>query len=124
MSEETWLTAGEMMNSLKVREIAISKESNIKITKALNGNLEYVDYPQGIVAMEPKILNALWRIEPNYVSFDEAMSARKNDGKQVYFIDPADGSQLELKGTDPLSYFGRFSWEELFNGNWLINYSM
>lgn len=114
------LTTGEMIDQLKVGEIAQDKNGEI----VRRGN-------EGIETSEGKFINCnylflsqKWHILPKYVSFEEAMQALK-EGKRVSFtfLNEDDFEEtIYIK-----NYFGAKSslrqeieWRDLFKPNWVI----
>jgi hypothetical protein len=81
-----WLTTGQMIDRLKVGEVAKNQsyEGCIKRTEA--GLIECNDEHEPVkpLKIDNEILESMWIILPKYVSFEEAMKALK-EGKKVYF---------------------------------------
>lgn len=78
MSE--WLTTGQMIDRLKVGEIAEDKNGD-KIFIEKDGSLRTLPNHQ-IVTMSDYTMLSKWRILPKYVTFSEAMKAIE-EGKNV-----------------------------------------
>jgi hypothetical protein len=111
MSE--WLTTGEMIDRLKVGEVAVNQDG-WKVTFGRKGDLLYFHESQE-PDEENKFTMSLiflkkdrWRILPHYVSFEEAMKALMN-GKTVwlwlgdekeagYYIDKESGKLWAIAG--------------------------
>jgi hypothetical protein len=88
MSE--WLTTGEMIDRLKVGEVAESKSMswrgvivNSKRVIKDNGVIRFEDSDE-ILSLNAQIMDSQWRILPKYVSFEKAYEAGKQ-GKVVNF---------------------------------------
>jgi hypothetical protein len=126
MSE--WLTTGEMIDRLKVGEVAIPDQKEYLAVKRTKDGFIWVDrntYEQSKIHRDYFKINCYtvelkWRILPRYVSFDEAMKALMN-GKTVwlwlgdkkeagYYIDRKSGKLWAIAGdcTAPVEkiYFG------------------
>jgi hypothetical protein len=90
MSE--WLTTRQMMDKLKVGEVAKSKHFDLYVTKDSGGGFYFTDKTgesfveeyghNGWCVLTSTFLSDEWRILPRYVSFEEAMKALK-EGKRV-----------------------------------------
>ncbi|MBP1971604.1 hypothetical protein J2Z83_003755 [Virgibacillus natechei] len=76
------LTTGEMIDKLKVGEVAENVNGTMQITKKPSGEFVHIDHPQGAMIVNERVSNTKWFILPNYVSFEEAMTALDN-GKIV-----------------------------------------
>ena len=124
---DEWLTTGQMIDQLKIGEIAIpDDDENLAIKRIKEGfiwvNLNEHGQPiplQGYLKINHYTLNLKWRILPQYVSFEEAKEAFRQ-GKVVHcHIDdevvtysPNDvclGSQVYAP-----------SWHEILEGKWTI----
>lgn len=122
MSE--WLTTGEMIDRLKVGEVAECIDANEffskanQVTKAESGGLVWVDeFLRSRVYLASAVINAKWRILPKYVSFEGAISAMK-EGKKVTFHDGDKKTTIGEGGS--MDWTRRFSWRKLINGKWTI----
>jgi hypothetical protein len=128
MSE--WLTTGQMIDRLKIGEVAVSNRCNWYVTKDTSGNLYYTDEKgktfdkgygwDGWCVLSSAFVNEQWRILPRYVNFEEAMKALMNrktvwlwvsDKKEAgYYIDKESGKLWAIVGdcTAPVEkiYFG------------------
>jgi hypothetical protein len=128
MSE--WLTTGEMIDRLKVGEVAEGVDSLGKeycVTKTEYGmsfcsstgdTRGYLEF-----TLNKNILGARWRILPRYVSFEEAMKALK-EGKKVRFH-VREGKSIPFTSQSYLeniySVHGcSLTWEYLFQDKWTI----
>ncbi|WP_337970230.1 hypothetical protein [Virgibacillus salexigens] len=94
MSE--WLTTGEMIDKLKIGEVAELKNTYVKGIEDIAYNAVIRD-DEGFkwyridrdkkdsecFEINDVVINWEWRILPNYVSFEEAMKALR-EGKTVY----------------------------------------
>lgn len=130
MSE--WITTGQMIDRLKVGELAESNErADLRVKNTAIGIL-YVndegerDKRKGIdgyfFVNGSYIKNMKWRILPNYVSFEEAMKAHK-EKKTVTYHDEELKYTFEY-GLDPQQfeqlYYDSISLHELVEGKWTI----
>ncbi|SET95203.1 hypothetical protein SAMN05421676_11237 [Salinibacillus kushneri] len=83
MSE--WLSTGEMIDRLKVGEVAEAEEG-YTVIRNNNGSITYLNkepkYGQ-YLAINLTTHRLKWRILPNYVSFSDAMKAVE-EGKNAY----------------------------------------
>jgi hypothetical protein len=129
MSE--WLTTGEMIDRLKVGEVAIPDQKEYLAVKRTKDGFIWVDrntYEQSKIHRDYFKINCYtvelkWRIIPRYVSFEEAMKALKlgkkvrfhvREGKSIPFT-----SQCYLENI--YSVHGcSLSWECLLEGKWTI----
>ncbi|UYL93804.1 hypothetical protein NIIg97_gp63 [Geobacillus phage vB_GthS_NIIg9.7] len=116
MSE--WLTTGEMIDRLKVGEVAECVNENYKVMFKATEGLVYVDddgktkkklgLDGRFIIANSVLKNQLrWRILPRYVSFEEAMKALMNgktvwlwqgDEKAGYYIDKESGKLWAIVG--------------------------
>jgi hypothetical protein len=123
MSE--WLTAGEMIDKLKIGEIAESK--NFKAYFDKNFQLVSESKNTGVVT-EFTIWSGtrnqkIWRIAPKYVTFGEAMIAHvkkatvtyHHDEELKYKFTPCQYGHFKQLGSDGISL------GELINGNWTVD---
>lgn len=121
-----WLSTGEMVDKIKVGEVAETEEG-YKVIKNRNRSITYTNkeskYGQ-YLAMDLTTHRLKWRILPNYVSFQEAMDAM-NDGRTVYFegdfdfhdsISKTEAINIRLEETNLKDH----SLIELINGKWTI----
>ncbi|WP_121605334.1 hypothetical protein [Virgibacillus sp. Bac332] len=100
-----WLTTGEMIDQLKVGEVAETNEQaglRVKYTKECGliyvNEHEVIDLDNGkegrVFITSDYIKNMKWRILPNYVSFEEAMKAGK-EGKTIAYHTQYDKHVIE-----------------------------
>jgi hypothetical protein len=126
MSE--WLTTGQMIDRLKVGEVAESKPMswrgvivNPKRVIKDNGVIRFEDSDE-ILSLNAQIMDSQWRILPKYVSFEEAIKAYK-EGKDITYH-----HNTESKYTFKHRYFISFNnlcldsigFHELIEGKWTI----
>jgi hypothetical protein len=128
MSE--WLTTGEMIDRLKVGEVAEAVSGMVKGWKVeklpADENFgerivwrDVLGVDRNVIQLNENVINAKWRILPKYVSFEEAMKALMNgktvwlwqgDEKVGYYIDRKSGKLWAIAGdcTAPVEkiYFG------------------
>ena len=105
------LTTGEMVDRLKVGEVAECIEKGITEVIRDNDGIWWYDKPSGIkksyMTLLSRNLDYKWSILPNYVSFEEAKKALK-EGKTVhchpnwneklsYEINPIDAENAALR---------------------------
>lgn len=116
-----WLTTGQMIDRLKVGEIAESDNphpGDKKFAKISAGGLYYIEkgtrerFPFHVIDHYKTVK---WRILPNYVSFDEAKTALE-EGKKVKFQTP-NGHWLEIENDTRIK---GFSFDDFFSANWII----
>jgi hypothetical protein len=85
MSE--WLTTGQMIDRLKVGEVAEARPwdgmpiGKIRVTKTYDGAICF-ENSNDCLSLNQLNTSLQWRILPRYVSFEEAMKAFK-EGKRV-----------------------------------------
>jgi hypothetical protein len=125
MSE--WLTTGQMIDRLKVGEVAIPDDEKYLAVKRTKDGFIWVDRDtheqskihQDYFKIHCYTIRLKWRILPRYVSFEEAMKALMNgktvwlwqgDEKVGYYIDKESGKLWAIAGdcTAPVEkiYFG------------------
>jgi hypothetical protein len=135
MSE--WLTTGEMIDRLKVGEVAEAVSGMVKGWKVeklpADENFgerivwrDVLGVDRNVIQLNENVINAKWRILPKYVSFEEAMKAYA-EGKNIVFY-PASNEECNPVRL-PQCYrnyvledlrLGEFSLLELVNGKWSI----
>lgn len=125
-----WLTTGEMIDRLKVGEVAECVEGKNKGAK-----VQYVKQREGLYFLqvtdsqtgEEKIFvirnyhkKSRWIIHKNYVTFEEAIRALK-EGKKIYFHRDED-SELIIDKEEIIqnTLIGYRTFDELANGKWSI----
>jgi hypothetical protein len=124
MSE--WLTTGEMIDRLKVGEVAEGVDSLGKeycVTKTEYGmsfcsstgdTRGYLEF-----TLNKNILGARWRIFPKYVSFEEAKEAFKQ-GKTICCHLEKEVCRYSPDSVDIYSQADAPSWYEILEGKWTI----
>jgi hypothetical protein len=117
MSE--WLTTGEMIDRLKVGEVAVD-EYGTKIQLDELKGLVFVS-SGNTVANIPPFLKRKWRILPRYVSFEEAMKAMRK-GKTITCTLPDSGEKAKFWFEDDTVKSVGFPlhWYCIFEGKWTI----
>ncbi|MEC5422094.1 hypothetical protein QGM71_01125 [Virgibacillus sp. C22-A2] len=122
-----WLTTGEMIDQLKVGEVAEVANNPSEHFKTKD---EKVTYDEGVLVWKKDglkffvndyITELKWRILPNCVSFEEAMKALK-EGKVIrwFSLDGGDSSKLYPREYDDTDILADFSLMDLFEGKWTI----
>lgn len=111
MSE--WMTTGEMIDRLKVGEVAEQKQDGWRVTRK-NG-LVFIDKDGDIdknkgdkghmILVNGYVIGSKWRILPKYVSFEEAMKALK-DGLIVRAHDGT-GGYYEFDGKETFTQLAK-----------------
>lgn len=121
MSE--WLTTGQMIDRLKVGEVA-ENQDGYKVTHGRKGDLLYF-YKSNEPDEEEKFTMSLmylkkdkWRIIPKYVCFEEAMEAMSS-GATVYFH-PKENTTINCSLGHHMGWFTKHTWGELHEGKWTI----
>ncbi|GGB43472.1 hypothetical protein GCM10011409_21360 [Lentibacillus populi] len=114
MSE--WLTTGEMIDRLKVGEIA-EGTAEYEVTRTNKG----IVFSDGVpLYVNSFALDIKWRILPNYVSFEKAMQAIKN-GRNVVFHDKETERKIYTHAYQHFSiFFEEYNWNDLLTGDWTI----
>ncbi|WP_163526646.1 hypothetical protein [Halobacillus ihumii] len=127
MSE--WLTTGQIIDRLKIGQIAESESGDLVEWAPQTGDLRFA--PSGDKfrknehsrRMNKVYLNERWRIQPKYVSFGEAMIAHSkkktvtyhhNDELRYRFEHSLDTGQFKELSSDNLCL------HELIEGKWTI----
>jgi hypothetical protein len=129
MSE--WLTTGQMIDRLKVGEVAIPDDEKYLAVKRTKDGFIWVDRDtheqskihQDYFKIHCYTIRLKWRILPRYVSFEEAMKALR-EGKKVRFH-VREGKSIPFTSQSYLeniySVHGcSLSWEYLLEGKWTI----
>jgi hypothetical protein len=78
-----WLTTGQMIDRLKVGEVAESENGLFQLAKSDMGGIGESEKPGDNIVLNGVYMNQKWHILPKYVSFEEAMKALK-EGQTVY----------------------------------------
>lgn len=115
------LTTGQMLDRLKVGEIAETQDG-FKVIKRIEGSVtwhHHGDDPKNYMTINNVALDFKWRILPNYVSFEEAFEAFKG-GKCIYFHDGNWSVRLNPDQWIEDSEFGGYTFSQLVKGRWTI----
>ena len=131
MSE--WLTTGQMIDKLKVGEVAECVNENYKVMFKATEGLVYVDddgKTKKKLGLDGKFIIAnsvlknqlRWRILPRYVNFEEAMKALR-EGKKVNFHHQ--GHDFVVRNIDissDMSWVDKLGYtlQNLLEGKWTI----
>lgn len=128
MSE--WLTTGQMIDKLRVGEIAESEARNKVIKTRADGESVIKHYKRSdstygsdLFVLHEDFLLLKWRILPNYVDFETAMEALSNDKVvRCHFVDDEVYIRLHQGHTMKQIHNMRsnVSLEELIHGKWTI----
>ncbi len=125
------LTTGQMIDTLKVGETAVGDVSElgkvIQVIKRESGCIKlYEDgFGERTLMLDGGVVDSVkWRIEPNYVSFYEAMKAYEDDKKSITYHHDSD-LKYAFKyenATDQFKkiYFDSISLPEMVTGKWTI----
>ena len=130
------LTTGQMIDQLKVGEIAESSRVEsldnfvYRVKKSKSGSIMTLapdmKMTGHLIPMQGDIIDLKWRILPKFVTFEEAMQAGK-EGKTVFYH--TQGEKFEI-APKQLSEFRlsalsvhRHSLLELFEGKWSVEES-
>lgn len=128
MSE--WLTTGEMIDRLKVGEVAQAydeegKEALFRVqrTSEFHTPFRNLDNDNNELFFNERLLKLKWRILPRYVSFEEAMKALR-EGKKVRFHVP-EGKNIVITSHNFIEniytiHGCSLSWGYLLEGKWTI----
>jgi hypothetical protein len=131
MSE--WLTTGQMIDRLKVGEVAEciagdNKGAKVQYAKQRKGRyfLQVIDSrtnEKKIFVIKDYHQKSKWRILPKYVSFEEAMKAHQ-EGKTVFYH-TADGKKIPVYKDFRFAKLRELAINdypllELVNGRWTI----
>ena len=119
------LTTGQMIDKLKVGEVAECVEKGITEVIRDDDGIWWYDKPSGIkksyMTLLSRNLDLKWRILPNYVTFEEAMQALKEGKKVKVIYQKGDHDYIYSKNRDV--DFRSTTWNELFEGKWTIEES-
>lgn len=134
MDKDYCLTTGQMIDQLKVGEIA-EKEGfadngftqHVKRTvdgvQWCNPNGELYNEDRYHLNLNGRAISYKWRILPQYVSFEEAIQAFRERKTITYVFEnerSVSTSKVDLTQLQ-FSRFGPLTLRELINGKWLIN---
>lgn len=127
-----WLTTGQMIDRLKVGEVAEIEKSlqhgctdnHIKIDpegtlRWYSAESERFGQP---VTLDERYMKCSWRILPEYVSFEEARKAYK-EGKTIEceYVGVVDGAKHSTKfSLEKDEYEGDLSFYMIIEGKWTI----
>ncbi|WP_200415966.1 hypothetical protein [Virgibacillus salexigens] len=116
-----WLTTGEMIDQLTVREVAISQSGDEASWEG--GELMFEPSTHKIMEnnfsrrMNKVYQNENWKICPRYVSFEEAMKALR-EGKKATFHYAGGKTTVGLQGS--MDWVRTSTWNRIINGKWTI----
>lgn len=82
MSE--WITFGQMIDKLKVGEVAENEYGN-QYAKSTMGGIGPIKDPEENIFVNGTLVKSKWRILPKYVSFEEAMAVVKSKTNKSVF---------------------------------------
>lgn len=125
MRMSKWLTTGEMIDQLKVGEVAENDtgftqvfydEKTGYLVFTTKGNLSkiYYKFEFNVDGKGEK-----WRILPKYVSFEEAMEAL-NKGKITHFHPFHNQSVTVHPDANLQGWIETYTWKDLITGKWTI----
>lgn len=122
MSE--WLTTGQMIDRLKVGEIARNDNGiNTIFVKKSETRGIYKCNEQGVAKesafLVASFVDSKWRILPKYATFGEAMISLSGN-KMVYFHPKTNESISVNKYSTLQGWLSNYTWEQLIEGNWTI----
>jgi hypothetical protein len=125
LKPKEWLTTGQMIDRLKVGEIAESKAWETWVIRVEHAICECDEKGKPIsrLKVDNQILDTTWRILPKFVIFEEATQAYKN-GKTITCYYP---SVIDLKecsqsfSLDVTNHAGDLSFHMIVNGKWSID---
>ncbi|WP_040985504.1 hypothetical protein [Oceanobacillus jeddahense] len=122
------LTTGQMIDRLKHGEIAVGEVSElgtvIQVIKRESGGIKLLEdgFGERTLMLDGGVVDSVkWRIEPNYVSFEEAVKAWKQ-GKRIKWISPdrTHEKYIHTKNHDnPLTLYN-LTFRDLIEGSWEI----
>ncbi|KNE22464.1 hypothetical protein [Virgibacillus pantothenticus] len=133
-----WLTTGEMIDQLKVGEIAELEEgkgipkkyglSYSHVCKTKEGDIKWCKKDRSLPSSSPieiygHVITWKWRILPNYVTFYEAMKAHQ-ERKTVTYHHDEDLKYTFVCESEPYQfeslYYDSINLHELIDGKWTI----
>lgn len=118
-----WLTTGQMIDELRLDEIAESNGKNPIYAKVTGTGGIYQCYKNGTPRtsfyLHARHMKMKWRILPNYVSFEGAMKAMK-EGKQVSYYDGDWNKTIHPDEWLEDSVVSGYTFLQLINGKWTI----
>ncbi len=122
------LTTGEMIDKLKVGEIA-ENERGYKVVVNELGGIGCIENPMNSSNLNGIFVSSAWEILPNYVSFEEAMNALK-DGKIIrcrlgdnefeYQMTNGRVNNYKSKPSDKEPVHWYHIWDQITDGKWSI----
>ncbi|MEK4302410.1 hypothetical protein MKY30_23920 [Oceanobacillus sp. FSL W8-0428] len=122
------LTTGQMIDRLKVGEIAVGDVSElgkvIQVIKRESGGIKLLEdgFGERTLMLDGGVVDSVkWRIQPNYVSFEEAMKALEQ-GKRIRWIsiDGADSIRFHPGEYDDEDAIDDLTLKDLIEGSWEI----
>lgn len=122
------LTTGQMIDKLKVGEIAVGEVSElgtvIQVIKRESGGIKLLEdgFGERTLMLDGGVVDSVkWRIQPNYVSFEEAMKALEQ-GKRIRWIsiDGADSIRFHPGEYDDEDAIDDLTLKDLIEGSWEI----
>lgn len=124
-----WFTTGEMIDSLKVGEVANS-DKGVQAERNQFGAIVVIKdgREDGLFLSNPTFIGAKWRILPKYVTFEEAFGAMKggkriiceyNGRKYEYYMDGLDVWHTVLESGVVVKQWHEL-WDQITKGKWAI----
>lgn len=116
-----WLTIGQVIDRLKVGEVAESSQGDTLFWDDDTEDLVIVSsIGREYLTLEQSMTTIKWRIKPNYVSFEEALQAYKNgDTITCYHGKDFDGKtfveSFSIRGSND-----ELDMDMIVNGKWVI----
>jgi len=128
-SQVEWLTTGQMIDGLKVGEIAegIGEFGNlgkrkVEVINTANDGIRFLhENGEGkAIRISETLLKLKWRILPNFVSFIEAMNALSQGKTVTYHDNHKEGYTFDLKAEWSLEEAAGYTLNDLFKSRWTI----
>ena len=116
-----WLTTGQVIDRLKVGEVAETSQGDTMFWDDVTEDLVIVSaIGRKYFTLEQSMTTINWRIKPNYVSFEEALQAYKNgDTITCYHGKDFDGKtfveSFSIRGSND-----ELDMDMIVNGKWVI----
>lgn len=113
-------TTGQMIDMLDTGEKAETKNGKYQATKTEHGMI-VIKNEHGNVGLNEIVLGSMWRIQPKYVSFEDAMNAL-NGGKDVvlYLFEDGKPEKTLFRQWFHLDTREGITFKDMFDGKWVI----
>lgn len=120
---DEFLTTGQMIDQLKPGEIAEAVKgtcNGCKVKKTEVNEIIPHNYSGNFMELTTFAMNTMWRITPEFVSFNEAIEAYQ-EGKEIEsYLHDLDNRFADYSNCIRNANEQEISIDEILNGKWLI----